>query len=424
MRSPKILSLSGTASISIALILSALVPVSAFGATPNTVDPTVVSKYPRVGDMCSGNSKPLQTTFYLFVCDSNQKWQKEPYSYAPPANYLKGYTIGQSLVKANPETKNGAMLCYWSSDGQIIKSGYKSPGFYQVEKVRVLEDYWGLTGCWDAVSNSGKSSSKTISQDIPLANGIQVLNNGQKVNAWSDITSMWQDIADSFSQGTQSGIDSMHSYQYQEAFDATISSSCDQQRLDANWKLDGYQIVPQSLSYDPSWTATNAQSDNTFADRLPATPLPLTNIPLKMFIFTSYSDNNNSSVVDGGTWFHVVYSSDGQPKFFLSTCTMIDEAANADSTYEFSNAPRAMTPPSGKVDKTSNAYKTMFKVGKNFAKVSMANDSASSQCSSALKTGMIRSNGIPQYLGTQTRMLQSYLQTASGYQGCLDGFGH
>ena len=80
--------------------------------------------------------------------------------------------------------------------------------------------------------------------------------------------------------------------------------------------------------------------------------------------------------------------------------------------------------PSGKVDKTSNVYKTMFNVGRNFAKVSMANDSASSQCSSALKTGMIRANGIPQYLGVQARALQSYLQTASGYQGCLDGFGH
>jgi hypothetical protein len=75
------------------------------------------------------------------------------------------------------------------------------------------------------------------------------------------------------------------------------------------------------------------------------------------------------------------------------------------------------------VDKTSNAYKTMFNVGKNFAKVSMANDTAISQCSSAMRTGMIRARGIPQYLGAQTQMIQSYLKTASGWRGCLDGFG-
>ena len=79
--------------------------------------------------------------------------------------------------------------------------------------------------------------------------------------------------------------------------------------------------------------------------------------------------------------------------------------------------------PKGKVDKTSNAYKTMYKVGKNFATVSLANETAYGQCVSALRTGFIRANGVPQYLGLQTRMIQSYLQTASGFQGCLDGFG-
>jgi hypothetical protein len=79
--------------------------------------------------------------------------------------------------------------------------------------------------------------------------------------------------------------------------------------------------------------------------------------------------------------------------------------------------------PSGKVDKKSNAYKTMHVVGKNFAKVSMANDTAAGQCGSAMRTGLIRVRGIPQYLGAQTRMIQSYLKTASGWRGCLDGFG-
>jgi hypothetical protein len=76
----------------------------------------------------------------------------------------------------------------------------------------------------------------------------------------------------------------------------------------------------------------------------------------------------------------------------------------------------------GKVDKSSKAYKYMFTVGQNFAKVSRSSDSASFQCKSALQSGMIQANGIPRYLGIQTRLIQSYLQSASGFQGCLDGF--
>jgi hypothetical protein len=87
------------------------------------------------------------------------------------------------------------------------------------------------------------------------------------------------------------------------------------------------------------------------------------------------------------------------------------------------SASGAIKTPSGKVDKTSNAYKTMYTVGSNFAKVSMANDTAESQCGSAMRTGLIRARGIPQYLGVQTKMIQSYLKTASGWRGCLDGFG-
>jgi hypothetical protein len=78
----------------------------------------------------------------------------------------------------------------------------------------------------------------------------------------------------------------------------------------------------------------------------------------------------------------------------------------------------------GKIDKSSNAYKVMFAVGKNFAKVSTASDSANSQCTSAMQTGIIKAGGIPRYLGAQAASIQSYLQTASGFQGCLDGFGH
>lgn len=79
--------------------------------------------------------------------------------------------------------------------------------------------------------------------------------------------------------------------------------------------------------------------------------------------------------------------------------------------------------PTGKVDKSSNAYKKMLTVGMNFGKVSLASDTARSQCTSALKSGIIRANGIPKYLGSQTVLIQSYLLTSSGFQGCIDGFG-
>ena len=85
--------------------------------------------------------------------------------------------------------------------------------------------------------------------------------------------------------------------------------------------------------------------------------------------------------------------------------------------------PAPVQAPKGKVDKLSNAYKTMKTVGGNFAKVSLASDSAYSQCISALRTGLIKNNGRPFYLGIQARMIQSYLSTPSGFQGCLDGFG-
>ena len=78
--------------------------------------------------------------------------------------------------------------------------------------------------------------------------------------------------------------------------------------------------------------------------------------------------------------------------------------------------------PKGKVNKKSREYKTMFTVGQNFASVSMATDSAMSQCKSAMSTGLIKARGIPQYLGVQARQIQSYLRTPSGFQGCIDGF--
>ena len=79
--------------------------------------------------------------------------------------------------------------------------------------------------------------------------------------------------------------------------------------------------------------------------------------------------------------------------------------------------------PKGAVDKKSNSYKLMFNFGGNVASGSLATDSALAQCVSAKNSGIVRVRGIPQYLGVQAVQIQSYLNTASGFQGCLDGFG-
>jgi len=79
--------------------------------------------------------------------------------------------------------------------------------------------------------------------------------------------------------------------------------------------------------------------------------------------------------------------------------------------------------PTGKIDKSSFAYKKMVAVGKNFKKISLPSETGKTQCTSALQSGIIRANGIPKYLGVQATFIQSYLATASGFQGCIDGFG-
>lgn len=86
-------------------------------------------------------------------------------------------------------------------------------------------------------------------------------------------------------------------------------------------------------------------------------------------------------------------------------------------------SPDSGVPSEDGVDRTSSAYLTMFNVGRNFSKVSLATDSAQSQCKSALNNGIISAQGIPRYLGVQATMIQSLLKTKSGWQGCLDGFG-
>jgi hypothetical protein len=78
--------------------------------------------------------------------------------------------------------------------------------------------------------------------------------------------------------------------------------------------------------------------------------------------------------------------------------------------------------PQGTINRKSNSYKLMYNVGKNIARVSTPSDSAKSQCTSAKNSGFIKQNGRMNHLGSQFSFIQSHLRTASGYQGCIDGF--
>ena len=103
---------------------------------------------------------------------------------------------------------------------------------------------------------------------------------------------------------------------------------------------------------------------------------------------------------------------------FQSNSASIVFIQNSTSNSSASSADR----PAGKVDRKSNSYKLMYNVGKNLARVSTPSDSAKSQCTSAKNTGFIKQFGRMNHLGAQYSFIQSHLRTASGYQGCIDGF--
>jgi len=107
---------------------------------------------------------------------------------------------------------------------------------------------------------------------------------------------------------------------------------------------------------------------------------------------------------------------------FVSNTVSVD-FSGASSGSSSSSQSSSSSVPKGKVDKNSNAYKLMRTFGKNVASNSLASDTAKTQCLSAKNTGLVNVRGMRQYLGVQARQIQSYLKTASGFQGCLDGFG-
>jgi hypothetical protein len=149
-----------------------------------------------------------------------------------------------------------------------------------------------------------------------------------------------------------------------------------------------------------------------------------TNIVSGEWVDDSISFGNISYPNSGkGTLRVVTEAFDGKYLGYTTASLTINISApkktSSSSSSTQSNSSKA---PSGRVDKSSIAYTKMLAVGKNFEKISLASDTALSQCGSARRSGLVRARGVPQYLGVQAQMIQSYLNTASGWQGCLDGF--
>ncbi len=393
-------------------------------------DPVGHQSLPLLGSACSKSGSIIKNSYFQFTCSNKSGstiWTGTSSKYKAPVNYLKGYALGQALKKANPTVGNGSLVCKNSADGYVVKSFEIQAGSISSSNKTILNDYFGYMGCWDGFSST-KAAPTQISLPDPVG-PVLALHSEQLVNSFSEVGNLFSGTVDAFQQdtgsgNTQNGLDWIASNQYPDAFDTSITSNCSADRISSNWTINSMEPDFRTLSYDygyPYVRTPDANSDY-FQEFVTTNPYPET--PLRVFVWSSYRDDTNGDHVEA-SWYHVIFMSDGSPRYFLSQCPMDDESLTAgNSSWNLSKAAAVVKTPVGKVDKTSNAYKTMFTVGQNFAKVSTASDTAKSQCSSAMATGMIKARGIPTYLGLQARQLQSYLNTPSGYQGCLDGFGH
>lgn len=419
--------------IILSLALSTNQLIASAATPPLTLTPSQHAALPLVGAPCTTVGQTKASAFYKYTCNSGTSastWGVKALSYSPPPNYVKGYAIGQALQKSNPQVKANTDMCFWTSQGALLKGNSHIAGKAPATTISILGDYWGFMGCLDGYLNPSTSVAKAITLPDPVNSGVLQLQNSEEINASQAISDMFSGIVDSFqNQDIPTALSFFESFEYPDLYDANATASCDQDRVSSNWTITEINYIPQSLSYDPAFLS-GAGSANAWQDRTSGvTSFP--EVPVRFLVQIESHDDINGDVANS-TWAHVVFDdTQATPQFFLSTCPMLDEAANADTTIDIppvqasgGSGSGSNNPPTGKVDKTSNAYKTMFTVGRNFAKISTASDTAQSQCNSARTTGLIMAEGHPQYLGMQAQMIQSYLNTASGYQGCLDGFGH
>ena len=392
------------------------------------------SSYPIVGSKCKISGEEVSSQYYKFVCTKagvETVWKVQQLSYKTPTEYTKGYAAGKTLKKLNPNSGDAA--CVYTAKDKNVQKDMVQPGKPASSTVTLLNSYFGYKGCIDAMLSNLKVPTK-ISLHEPIfpkgdfySNFEQKakLRDGSQVNVIEDIGnivgSVVSECRNSDGEGqTQNCINAITNFQYPDAFNSETLNSCSSARLESNWVITGMEWDPQSISWNPAYSHVRPVDpvNNYFAERR-STNL-YTETPLIANFRISYRDDVNGDFVENSQYAFVYYF--GQLFNFWTTCPTFDEEVASRYTLDLPIAPVAFKAPSGKVDKTSNAYKIMFNVGANFAKISMNSDTAASQCSSAAQTGMVKNRGVPQYLGVQARQLQSYLKTASGYRGCLDGF--
>jgi hypothetical protein len=388
------------------------------------------SSYPIVGSKCKTSGEVVSSQYYKFVCTKaggETVWKVQQLSYKTPTDYTKGYSVGQTLKRLNPNSGDAA--CQYTARNKNIQKDMVQAGKPASSTVVLLNTYFGYWGCIDGMNSNSKVPTK-ISLNEPVFSAKNDLNNtklrdGSSVNVFVYVKQFVDTVVDNCANSaevslTQNCINAIELFQYPGAFDSETLGSCNNARLDSNWVITDIQWDPQSASFDPAYSHVTPvdPANNYYAERRP-TDLYL-ETPFYAILRVSYRDDVNGDFVENRAKAFVF--KDGELFNFWSTCPTFDEEVASRYTLDLPIAPVAFKAPSGKVDKTSNAYKVMFNVGANFAKISMNSDTASSQCSSAAQTGMVKNKGVPQYLGVQARQLQSYLKTASGYRGCLDGF--
>ena len=388
------------------------------------------SSYPIVGSKCKTSGEVLTSQHYKFLCaesEGENLWKVLLLSFKTPTEYTKGYALGQSLKKLNP--KSGFLACVYTANSKNVQKDMVQPGKPASSSVTLLNSYFGYKGCTDAMNSNSKVPTK-ISLNEPVFSAKDYFNNtklrdGSSVNVFVYVKQFVDTVVENCAESTevsltQNCINAIELFQYPGAFDSETLGSCNDARLESNWVITDIQWDPQSASFDPAYSHMRPidPSNNYFAERR-ATAL-YSETPFIANFRISYRDDVNGDYVENSQYAFVFQ--DGELFNFWSTCPTYDEEVASRYTLDLPIAPVAFKAPSGKVDKTSNAYKIMFNVGANFGKISMNSDTAASQCSSAAQTGMVKNKGVPQYLGVQARQLQSYLKTASGYRGCLDGF--
>ncbi len=396
--------------------------MSSLSAAP--FDPFSNSKMPIVGTSCSKSGEVIKNTVYQFTCNSEDGslvWAGTALKYKAPANYLKGYALGQALKKNNSDVGNAPIVCKNAADGYVVKNFQIQDGSVSKANLAILNDYYGHMGCWDGF-NSTKKAPSTISLSDPVGPAY-AHSSGQLFDVESNIAIIFEEIVELFSRSTEEGVEWLSAFQVEGAFDREKTDACSAERIENNWKIKSMVPDMRTLrySYSSDWRVTPGDFPDYDPGRI--TSEPYSSTPLNVFVWELYEDDVNGEYASGN-WRRLVIHSDGMISHIISQCPLEDESELPKiSSWDLEVAPKQIKAPVGKVDKKSNAYKTMYTVGQNFARVSMASDTAKSQCLSAMATGIIKSRGIPQYLGVQARQIQSFLNTASGFQGCLDGFG-